>query len=59
MSYTEPNQMAYSRNTTHLNQTAQNIISNNSMIVSKAKVESKDHKWKEAPILGVEERQEM
>jgi hypothetical protein len=55
MSYAEPNNLAFSRNATNLNQTTANIIqSNNSFMVSKSKIESKDHKWKEAPILGME-----
>jgi hypothetical protein len=56
LSYAEPNNLAFSRNATNnLNQTTANIIqSNNSFMVSKPKIESKDHKWKEAPILGME-----
>lgn len=48
MSYMEQNQLAYSRNApTNLNQTTANIIqSNNSLIMSKPKIESKDHKWR-------------
>ena len=56
--YVEPNPMAMSRSAAKpsLNQTTINAIqtnTNNSFIVTQPKLESKDHKWKEAPILGV------
>jgi hypothetical protein len=58
LSCVEPNQLAFSRNApSNLNQTM-NIPSNSSFVVGKPKVESKDHKWREAPILGMEEKQE-
>ena len=60
LSYVEPNQLAFSRNApSNLNQTALNIPTNSSLLMGKPKVESKDHKWREAPILGMEEKQEV
>ena len=43
-----------SRTVNHLNHTSDNVInpSNSSVMINKQKIESKDHKWKEAPILG-------
>ena len=48
--------MAFSRSVNPLNQTAENLINSNmnsSVMINKQKIESKDHKWKEAPILGM------
>ena len=41
------------------NSTTNNIskaTSNNAMIINSSKAESKNHKWKQAPIMGVEEK---
>ena len=52
--------LAESRNNpASLNRTSPNINNNPSIITNKPKVESKDHRWKEAPILGMEEKPEL
>ena len=36
-----------------------NEPTNNAVFMSQVKAESKDHKWKEAPIMGMEERRNV
>lgn len=53
---TQPQLPSHSLNQSSLNPMA---ASQTSLIVGKPKMESKDHKWKEAPILGMEEKMEV
>ena len=42
---------------TKMNSTVNHIAkANNGILVNSSKAESKNHKWKEAPIMGVEEK---
>jgi len=51
--------MGMSRTINNLNHTVSEQAiqpSNSSVMINKQRIESKDHKWKEAPILGMEEK---
>lgn len=48
--------MGSSRNGANLSQSSK---PNSTVIMNKSKLESKDHKWKEAPIVGYAEKEEV